>query len=74
MKGLRKSQPNWGSCWRRNDATGHLPVFPGIEHASEEIVDLLAMAAVESGVPAEKLRGHPRVHDHIKTIVSQSEW
>lgn len=49
MNASRKSPPNWGSCWRRSDTAGHLPIFPGIEHASGDIVDRLAMAAVECG-------------------------
>lgn len=70
MNASPKSRPSLGDCWPPNEpATGHLPVFPGIEHASEEIVDLIAMAAVESGASPEPLRGHPRIHAHLEEIV-----
>lgn len=57
--------------WRDTRRAGdRFPVFPGIQHASEEIVDGLAMAAVESGAAPEPERGHPRVYAHLKTICS----
>lgn len=60
-------QDHWRDTGRAGD---RLPTFPGIEHASEEIVDLIAMAAVESGVAPDPLAGHPRVRAHLESIVT----